>query len=370
MKLFHRKEVGLTPGFSKFVKAGVLSAALLFGSYGHADSNVPSNVTFTVPFGVGGGTDVWARFLAPWLTEYLVSEPTIMIDNVAGGGSINGANVFARRASSDGSHILATSASTQFPAMLNEDRVRYDYADWVPVLASPTGGVVYASSELGEDKDAVMAALLETPVKFAAQTPTGLEMPVLMALDMLDMDVTAVFGMRSRGEGRLAFERGEAKIDFQTTSAYFSSVEPLVEAGDAVPLFSLGMLDEEGELVRDPAFPNLPTFSEVYTELHGVAPEGPAYDAFRQFFAAGFALQKLIMLPADTPQDVIDEYRSAVSAFIEDERFLEESEAQLGPYSLVSGDVAERHLSDVMTLDDSTREWLSDWLESRFGASI
>ncbi|APX93487.1 tricarboxylate transporter [Halomonas sp. 1513] len=370
MKLFHHNEVGSTPGAGKFIKAGVLSAALLLGGYAHADGNVPSNVTFTVPFGVGGGTDVWARFLAPWLTEYLDSEPTIMIDNVPGGGSINGANVFARRASSDGSHILATSASTQFPAMLNEDRVRYDYADWVPVLASPTGGVVYASSELGEDKDAVMAALLETPVKFAAQTPTGLEMPVLMALDMLEMDVTAVFGMRSRGEGRLAFERGEAKIDFQTTSAYFSSVEPLVEAGDAIPLFSLGMLNDEGELVRDPAFPDLPTFSEIYVEQHGVDPEGPAYEAFRQFFAAGFALQKLIMLPADTPQGVIDEYRNAVNAFIGDERFLEESEAQLGPYSLVSGDVAERHLSDVMTLDESTREWLSDWLDSRFGASI
>ncbi len=334
------------------------------------DVDVPGNIKWTIPFGVGGGTDVWARFFSPWLSDHIPGEPTIMIDNVPGGGSINGANLFATRAKTDGSDWLGTSASTQYPAMLDDQRVRYDYGDWTPILATPTGGVVYGQPSLGETADEIIDALLEQPVKLAAQNPTGVELPVLIALDMLGADVQAVFGMRSRGEGRLAFERGEADIDFQTTSAYLSNVMPLVESGKAVPLFSLGVLNDEGKIVRDPAFPELPTFNEVYRQIHDKAPSGNAYEAFRKFFASGYALQKLIMVPKDTPQPLLETYREAAREFVGTEAFKQEATAQLGPYTPVIGDTVQRHLDDAMSIDDATREWLADWLKSEHGAEI
>lgn len=334
------------------------------------DAEVPDTIKWTIPFGVGGGTDVWARFFSPWFSESLPGEPTLVIDNVPGGGSINGANLFAVRARSDGSDWLGTSASTQYPAMLGDPRVRYDYSDWTPILATPTGGVVYAQPSLGSTADAALDALLDQPVKLAAQTPTGVELPVLIALDMLGVDVQAVFGMRSRGEGRLAFERGEADIDFQTTSAYLSNVEPLVTAGKAVPLFSLGVLNDQGEVVRDPAFPDLPTFNEIYRQRNGEAPSGNAYEAFRKFFASGYALQKLIMVPSDTPPVLIDAYRQAARDFVDTEAFEEAAAVQLGPYTPVIGDAVQRHLDDAMSIDDATREWLADWLESEHGTRL
>ncbi|WP_261397536.1 Bug family tripartite tricarboxylate transporter substrate binding protein [Halomonas sp. DP8Y7-3] len=347
-----------------------VSAATLCGTAHADDADVPGNIKWTVPFGVGGGTDVWARFFAPWLSDYLPGEPTIMIDNVPGGGSINGANLFAMRARTDGSHWLGTSASTQYPAMLDDRRVRYDYQEWTPILATPTGGVVYGQPSLGEDADAIIDAMLDQQVKIAAQNPTGLELPVLIALDLLGADVQAVFGMRSRGEGRLAFERGEADIDFQTSSAYLSNVLPLVESGKAVPLFSLGLLNDEGEIVRDPAFPDLPTFNEVYAARHGEAPTGPAYEAFRKFFASGYALQKLIVVPKDTPADLIETYRDAAREFIATDAFKQDAEAQLGPYDPVVGEVIQRHLEDAMSIDDATREWLTHWLKEKHNAQI
>ncbi|MGR2737982.1 Bug family tripartite tricarboxylate transporter substrate binding protein [Billgrantia sp. Q4P2] len=332
--------------------------------------DVPGTIKWTIPFGVGGGTDVWARFFAPWLSEHIPGQPTIMIDNVPGGGSINGSNLFAMRAKSDGSDWLGASASTQYPAMLGDKRVRYDYSAWTPILATPTGGVVYAQASLGENSESALAALLEKQVKLAVQSHTGLELPVLIALDMLGVDVQAVSGMQSRGEGRLAFERGEADIDFQTTSAYLSSVAPLVESGRAVPLFSLGVMNDAGEIVRDPAFPDLPTFSEVYEEVHGEAPSGTANDAYEKFFASGFTLQKLIMVPKDTPEALIETYREAALEFIDTEEFKQEADAQLGPYAPIVGNIVRQHLEDAMSLDDATREWLSDWLKTKHGASI
>lgn len=334
------------------------------------DVEVPGTIKWTIPFGVGGGTDVWARFFAPWFSEHIPSQPGFMIDNVPGGGSINGANIFAMRAKSDGSDWLGTSASTQYPAMLGDRRVRYDYADWTPILATPTGGVVYAQPSLGGDPESALAGLLEQSVKLAVQSHTGLELPVLIALDMLGVEVQAVSGMRGRGEGRLAFERGEAEIDFQTTSAYLSSVAPLVESGRAVPLFSLGVLNDEGQIVRDPAFPDLPTFSEVYENLNGEAPSATANEAFRKFFASGFTLQKLIMVPKDTPEALVETYREAALEFVDTEEFKQEADAHLGPYTPIVGDIVQQHLEDAMSLDDDLREWLADWLETKHGARI
>ena len=35
-------------------------------------------IEWTVPFGVGGGTDVWARFFAPQLSQALPGKPTVV----------------------------------------------------------------------------------------------------------------------------------------------------------------------------------------------------------------------------------------------------------------------------------------------------
>lgn len=334
------------------------------------DVNVPDTIHWTIPFGVGGGTDVWARFFTTWMSDNIQGNPTLVIDNVPGGGSINGANLFSMRADSDGSQWIGTSASTQYPAMLKDRRVRYSYDDWTPILATPTGGVVYAQPSLGSTAEEVLNAMTSQQVTFAVQSHTGLELPVLIALDLLGVDVKAVSGMSSRGEGRLAFERGEADIDFQTTSAYFTSVEGLVETDRAVPLFSLGVLSDSGEIVRDPAFPDLPTFNEVYETLHGEAPSGLAAEAYRKFFASGFTLQKLILLPSDAPEELIQEYRDAARRFVDTEAFKDAAMAQLGPYTPVVGEVVEQHLKDAMSLDDATREWLSEWLLEQHGARI
>nr|WP_300313348.1 tricarboxylate transporter [Halomonas sp.] len=363
---------------SKFSRGATLAIAMstvaisaIVSPQAQASTDVPAQIKWTIPFGVGGGTDVWARFFAPWFSNSLPDNPTVVIDNVPGGGSINGANIFSIRASHKGDNWIGTSASTQYPAMLGDPRVRYDYADWTPILATPTGGVVYAQPRLGESADEVMASILTSPVKLAAQSPTGVELPVLLALDLLGVDVDAVFGMRSRGEGRLAFERGEADIDFQTTSAYLSSVQPLVDDGKAIPLFSLGILDDQGDIVRDPAFPELPTFLEVYASLNdNQMPTGEAYTAYRKFFASGYTLQKLVMVPKDAPQKLIDTYREAAREFVASDAFKQESQAQLGPYEPVIGEVVQRHLDESMDLKDSTREWLANWLKTEHDASI
>ena len=88
-------------------------------------------------------------FFAGWYN--LPGKPVIVVKNVPGGGSITGANQFAERAKPDGLTILGTSGSTQFPYLLDDTRVKYEYKDWEIVFGSPTGGVVFVDPSLGLD---------------------------------------------------------------------------------------------------------------------------------------------------------------------------------------------------------------------------
>ena len=350
---------------SKVIGASILTVGCLLTLPAKA-AEVPSTINWTIPFGVGGGTDVWARFIAPHLTKNIEGNPTVVIKNQPGGGSITGTNLFYQRAKSNGEDILGTSASTLFPFMLGDQRVRYNFEKWIPLMASPTGGVVYVQPDLGVSSANDIAKLNGVTLPFGSQSPTGLELPVFLAFEMLGLDIKPVFGMKSRGAGRLAFERGEAKIDFQTSSAYMNSVLDLVQNNKAVPLFSLGILNKQGKIVRDPAFPDLPTFEEVYAKKYGKEPSGMEYTAYKKFLAAGFAFQKVIFIPAETPSDVIKEYQTGIQKMLKDPAFIKDSEVQVGPYENVMGIDAAQYLSDAVTVSPELYSWISNWLKTKF----
>lgn len=101
------------------------------------------------PFSVGGGSDVWARIYAPFMSRHLPGNPTVMVKNMPGGGSILGANHFHAKAAKEGLTLLGSSGSTIFPYLLDVSQVKYDFSRYPVVLGSPTGGVAYIKPEIG-----------------------------------------------------------------------------------------------------------------------------------------------------------------------------------------------------------------------------
>jgi hypothetical protein len=244
--------------------------------------------------------------------------------------------------------------------------VQYDYADWQVVLASPTGGVAYVDAGLGVSSAADLEKLKGIDLKYGSQGATSLDLVPLLAFEIAGLDVQAVMGMQGRGEGRLAFERGEANIDYQTSSAYLANVVPLVEEGKAVPLFSWGALDDEGNLVRDPTFPDLPHFAEAYEMAYGEPPSGPAFEAWKAFFAAGFPVQKMVFLPKDTPEDIVRAYREAFEKVVADPELQAKKEEVLGAYKQATGEAAVRQSQLATTADPEAKDWVLNWLQEEY----
>ncbi len=319
-------------------------------------------IEFVIPFAEAGGSDVWARFLAPFLARHLPGQPSVIVRNIPGGGSITGSNEWAQRARPDGSSLFGPSASTHMPFLLGDRRVRYDYANWTPVIVSPTGGVVWVSARTGITNVSEIERLRGQELVFPSQGATGFDLVPILALHLLGLNVRYVFGMRGRGEARIAVERGDASIDHQTTPAYLRQVVPLVQAGQGVPLFSYGLPDAQGNVQRDPSFPDIPTFEEVFGQMHGRAPSGEAYAAYRAASTAAFAGQKPAVLLKSTPAPIIAAYRKAFEDVVADPELIERREAVLGEYPQAVGDAAESLYRVATTISPEARAWTRDFL--------
>lgn len=328
-------------------------------------------VEWIIPFREGGGSDKWARFYAPLLSSALPGTPNVIVKNMPGAGSTKGANWFSSRAKPDGLTIFGSGGSTQLPFLLGDSRVKYDYADWNIVLASASGGVVYLPKALGDqwNKDPKSVIASETFI-VGSQGATRLDLVPLLAWDMLGMTVKPVFGIKGRSAGRLMFERGETNIDWQTSSGFLSKVKPLVDEGSAVPIMTFGALNEQGDLVRDPTFPDLPTFKEVYAQVHGEDPSGDAWDAWKAFFVAGFSAQKMVFLPKGSSPELVAAYNNAFGSVITADGFAESSAKILGVYPQAIGDTAKTKLTLGTEVSESAKKWVTDWLTENYKVKL
>ena len=340
---------------------------------GHGIDLTGKTVEWVIPFSETGGSAKWANFYAPLLSEALPGQPTVVVKFMPGAGSTKGANWFQEQSydDSEGTLIFGSSGSTQFPYLLGDPRVRYEYNDWNVVLASGTGGVAYLPPDLAGMMDGLDASGLQTTdFIYGSQGATRLDLVPLLAWEMLGLTVEPVFGIKGRGDGRLMFERGEANIDYQTSSSYLKGVTPLVEAGTAVPMMSWGALDADGNIVRDPTFPDMPTFKEVCEATDGCETSGDAWEAWKAFFVAGFPAQKMVFLPAGASNDAIVTYTAAFEAVKARADFAEISAGRLGIYPQMTGDEATGALASATQVPDSAKTYVTDWLLDRYGVAL
>ena len=327
-------------------------------------------IEWTIPFSETGGSAKWANFFAPLLSEALPGNPTVVVKFMPGAGSTKGANWFQEQTGGDGTVMFGSSGSTQFPYLLGDPRVRYEYNDWEPVMASGTGGVAYLNAEAGAKFDGSANNLQDTTFIYGNQGATRLDLIPALAWEMLGMDVEHVLGIKGRGDGRKMFESGEATIDYQTSSGYLGGSAAMVESGKAVPMMTWGSIDADGNIVRDPTFPDMPTFKEVCEATNGCETSGDQWDAWKAFFVAGFPSQKIAFLPAGTDKEIVDTFSAAFAKIGARDDFAEISAKRLGKYPMYTGADAASALQAAITVEDSARAWVQNWLKEDFGVEL
>ncbi len=356
---------------SSLVAAAAATFSFQAQAGGHGINLTGKTVEWIIPFSETGGSAKWANFYAPLLSEALPGQPTVVVKFMPGAGSTKGANWFQEQSYEDGTTIFGSSGSTQFPFLLGDPRVKYDYADWNVVLASGTGGVAYLPPDMAAKMDGLDATGLQgEDFIYGNQGATRLDLVPTLAWEMLGLNVESVMGIKGRGDGRLMFERGEANIDYQTSSPYLKGVTPLAEAGTAVPMMSWGALDADGNIVRDPTFPDMPTFKEACEATPACETSGEKWDAWKAFFIAGFPAQKMVFLPNGASNDAIVTYTKAFEEVKARADFAEISAGRLGVYPQMTGDAAKGALTSGTQVPASAKAFVVGWLEERYGVTL
>jgi tripartite-type tricarboxylate transporter receptor subunit TctC len=317
-----------------------------------------------IPFPVAGGSDIWIRTIAPYLEKNIPGSPKFSFRNIGGGRGIPGMMEFALKAKPDGHMVLVSSATNYFPVLLGDKAAKYDFRQWKPLLVNPVGGVMYASPASGIKRVEDLAKAKD--LIYGGISAIGLDLIPLISFELLELDAKGVLGFKGRGEARIAFERGETNIDYQTTPAYNATVMPLIKEGKAIPLMSFGQLDGSGNIVRDPAVPDLPTVPEVYEKIKGKKPSGKFWETYKIFMPSAFAIQKILWIKGDAPPEALRAFHTAADRLEKDKDFTTKTEKILGGYPLLRGDRLEKTIQQSFQIDTDTQRFVREWVSKKY----
>jgi tripartite-type tricarboxylate transporter receptor subunit TctC len=334
-------------------------------------------IQIIVPFNEGGGTDSYSRFLLPYLQRHLPGNPKIIVLNKPGAGGILGTNYFQQRAKNDGTWVMALSVSVLANYMLGDPRIKFDPKEYIPIMLSPRSSMFYVRKDLGLQNIKTLKGKIEKlrsfPVEtlvFGGKTPTSAGLQYRIGLSLLGVEVKSVWGMKGNGPMALAFERGEFLVNFDNSMSFKNNRAKLLADGTAVPLYTLGLVDGNGNPKRDPTWPNVPNYFEAYEAIHGKKPSGAGFEAWLALMQMSSGMNKSLNLPAGTPKDVVEAWRTAARKTLKDPDVVKKRSKILGAYPQTIGDGAISIRNAALTLSPKARAYLAKYVKARYGINL
>ena len=320
-------------------------------------------ITWVVPFKEGGGTSRFARFIQPFLTKYLPGNPDIQVMHIPGGGAIKGSNYFQKHAGPDGTFIFGCSTSVIVNVATGNPLVEYNLSEYRPVLLLPQNTHWFTRSDLVNEPHDMSKLIERDLVLYALKTPASADLFHIWVFDKLGLKgAKPIPGLSSSG-GYQAFLRGEIHISSHGAANYVKKVKPEIDKGKIVDLMTLGIIDADGTVSRNPLAPNAPTFPEMYEKINGEKLAGDDLEAFYSIGAAWSQASKSMLLPQGTPDEIVQAFRDAATKMVNDPEFKEKATKALGPFPLIIGEEAGAIIKKAAIFSDKTKEQLNDVLK-------
>jgi tripartite-type tricarboxylate transporter receptor subunit TctC len=158
----------------------------------------------------GGGYDSYSRLLAHHMSKYLPGNPTIVVQNMLGGGGIRAANYLYNAAPHDGTVFGLIDRGMPTAPLLYADKsqARFDAVrfSWIGSVMRETGmGVMSARSAVASVEDAKSHSMF-----FGATGPeTDPAMYARLLNDLVGTKIRVINGYKGQPEEFQAVEKGE-----------------------------------------------------------------------------------------------------------------------------------------------------------------
>jgi tripartite-type tricarboxylate transporter receptor subunit TctC len=284
-----------------------------------------------VGYGPGGGYDVYARLVSRHLGKHVPGNPSTVVQNMPGAGSLLSVNYLANTAARDGSVIGTFARDMALLAILGGNpNVRFDVRTltWIGTPAS-AGDDVYL---MFARKDAKLKKIEE-----ATKAGGGVELVLggtgegsagndwaAMLRDAVGLNIKLIAGYRDSNALFLAVERGELDGRSLDYSAVKSSRPHWLTADSPVRVVL-----QFGRDTRHPDFPNVPLARDLTKD--------PEVLALIDLAEVSNTLSRPFAAPPGLPADRAKALQEAFMAMCNDPDFRAEAQKLRVDVSPVSG---------------------------------
>jgi tripartite-type tricarboxylate transporter receptor subunit TctC len=314
----------------------VTAVLLAFGTSASADPIADfyrgKQVRFIISSATGGDYDQWSRLIARHLGKYIPGNPTIVPQNMPGGGQIIATNYLFNAAPQDGSVIGMIGRNLPNDALLKKEGVRFDPVkfNWLAspeltnrVCAAMAGAPVQKPQDLFERELLVGGAGAGTALSTT---------PVLLSR-LLGMKFKLVEGYGSSSGVLLALERGEVQGICQSLTSLRGSRPDWFETGKMKVLFNT-----ERHPVPGLNAPSVFDFVKTDEQRKVLG-----------LYTSSVEFGRPIVAPPNVPPERVAALRKALENTLKDPDLLDEAKKQGMEMTYVSGDELEKLIVDLMS---------------------
>ncbi|MSP94218.1 MAG: hypothetical protein EXR00_03025 [Alphaproteobacteria bacterium] len=220
-----------------------------------ADNFQWKQMTLITSTGVGGTYDLIARLVSKHMPKYLPGNPTIVVQNMPGGGNVIATNYMYNSAPKDGATVAVLNDAIPLHQVIDGRGVRYD-ADKFNWLGSPgdRNSVTFVRSDAG------IKTIDDVTKKEIALGGTGVGSSIVVyptaVNKLVGTKFKIVLGYKSSTEVFLAMERGEVQARSVGLTSVLVDYPSWVSEKKIIFLFQTGAK-------RDAMLPDIPLMTEL-----------------------------------------------------------------------------------------------------------
>lgn len=296
-------------------------------------------VRIVVGFSAGGGFDVYSRSISRHMNKHLPGNPTVIVENMTGAGSLVAANHIFKVAKPDGLTIGNINGGIFVQQLLGWPGIEFDALKYehvgVPVKDKSVCVMTKASGFTSLEKWAAS----KTPLKLGATGPGSATHNVPLILkEALNLPIQLVSGYKGIADVRLAAEGGElAGVCGWTWDSLKATWPAALDSGDAVVV--------------------LQTVAQPISELPKVplAISAAKTEEARQLIQAGIHdvsdLTYSYVLPPGTPKDRVEIVRKSFADTMKDAEFIADTKKSKLGIDPMTGDELEKTAGRLFKLN-------------------
>lgn len=308
-------------------------------------------VRFIVGFAPGGGYDTYTRAVARHIGKHIPGNPSTVVENMEGAGSMIAANTLYRKTDPDGLTIGIFNSALVLRQALGDRAVRFDAGKfgWIgtPSVGLPSCAVM-GFTGLKTLDDVINS---KTPLKMGSTRPgaTTDDLPRILNLT-LGTKFEVISGYTGTSRIRIALQKKEVDgVCFGWESMRTTGRAMLDAQGDdrLIPFITHG--DSEEPEVKD-----LPRLREVIKAKTG---EGGL--AILNAWLPQYDFQRPFSVPPKTPKDRLVILRKAFKATLEDSEFQSEAKKAKLLITYVAGEQIESYVATILATPPKAKQKLS-----------